>query len=261
MADDVRTILPSGDADVDAEAARTVLALADAILGDGGEVELGDPHTLLTALPTGFAAADAAAAWLRLVPSAEVVRALATLVGDTRSAAVREALSRWAAEHSAPQRSALIEQLLDEQPIPTAWIGEVARHGVDDTLLVDAVVKRVAAAPRHERRGAYVDALLAIGPEGRRAHIKVAKLMLALLERDTKVDFELALRASSALGTDHQHGEKLRQAFDRATQHNGFAIPAKNLSELHRAGIRPKQRSLAESALDMWTSLWGGRRR
>jgi hypothetical protein len=261
LIEDVLSAVPSGDSKFDAEAARTALALGEAASRDGGVVELGDTQTLLAALPDGWRAADAAAAWLRLDPSEGVVRSLATIVGDTRDQSVRDTLSAWAAARSSHERSRLIERLLDEQRIPTSWIAEIARHGTNDEQLVDAVTERIAAASRHERRGAYIDALLALAPDGRRAHIKVAKLMLALLDRNTKVDFELALRAAGVLGTDHQHGEKLRQAFDRATQDTNFAIPAKNLSELQRAGIRPKQRSLTESARDVWASLWGPRRR
>jgi hypothetical protein len=260
MAEEVRAILPTGDPQVDAEAARTLLTLARAAAEDGAAVELGDPDVLLAALGSGSRAAEPAASWLRLGADAKVVIAMAKKLGDTRSAALREALSAWAAEHDESVRTGLVEDLLAEQSIATSWIAEVARHGVDDEFLVDLIAERVAAAARHERRGAYIEALLAVAPDGRAAHTKVAKIMLALLERDTKVDFDLALRAAPALGTDHQHSEKLRQAFDRATQDNSFAIPAKSLSELHRAGVRPKQRSAAETAWDLWSSLWGGKR-
>ena len=58
-----------------------------------------------------------------------------------------------------------------------------------------------------------------------------------------------------------EHGEKLREAFDRATLDTSYAIPAKSLAELQRAGIRPKQRSLADSAVEVFRSLWGGGKR
>lgn len=257
MIAEIRGLIPAGDQAVDAEAARAALALARAAADDGTAIDLGEPQALLTALATGRNPAAAAADWLALDPDPGVVVELARTIGDARIITVRDALSAWAERQDRQTRTAVVMRWLDQTPLPISWIAEVSRHGVDDAQLVAAIARHIEAAGRHERRGAFVDALLAIAPDGRSAHIKVAKIMLALLARDTKVDFEIALRAAGALGTDHQHAEKLREALDRATRDSSRAIPAKSLTELHRAGIRPKQRSLAESALDLWTSFWG----
>jgi hypothetical protein len=257
LIDDVREVIGAADESVDAAAARTLLAIAKAAAPHGLDVDLGDEDVLMAALATGSAGDDAAADWMALDPPVPTVAALARTRGVWISQTLASAVSDWARGRSDEERTELVLALLDT-PARIAFPRNVARHGIADERVVDEIAKLVGDASRHERRAELIDFLLAVEPSGRAAHVKVAKLMLALLERDTRVDFELALRAAPALGVDHQHGEKLKQAFDDATKRNGYQVPTKALEALSTANIRLKQRSIVESGWDAWKALWGG---
>jgi hypothetical protein len=152
-------------------------------------------------------------------------------------------------------------RLLKTAPSLTAWVSKVAYYGVDDVQIVEEVASRITDTPRSAGRGQLVDFVVAVRPSGRVAHVKVAQIMLGLLGRATRVDFDLALRAAPALGTDHQHGEKLRQAFDDVAQRRRFLVPRKAVDALIAANVPLKQRSLKESALNSWKAALGiGRR-
>jgi len=257
LIEEVVAAVPTGSAAVDVEAVRTIVSLAAAGARRDRPVKF-DSAALIAALPYGPRGVSIVRDWLALDPSAETIVQLAVKVRGLHDVALRQSVSDWASRHSERQRTALVDLFLDEAPNLNTWVREIARHGVDDDALVEKVTQAALEAPRHEKRSVLIDFLLAVQPSTRTAHVKVAKLTLALLERGTKVDFDLALRSANALGTDHQHQQKLRDAFDSAAQRKGFRIPAKSLATLQAAGIRPKQRSLAESAMDLWASLFGG---
>lgn len=253
-----RALLSTGDSALDGEVVRTVLALAASVPGPIDVAILGETDTLVAALPTGAAGAAAAGDWLALDPPPGTVAALAKHLWRRPSSDLAQRLDAWAERQDDAARTATLSHLLDVALVHLEWVRRIAAYDIDDLFVVEAASQRVQAASRARDRERLIDFVLAVSPSSSRAHGTVAQLMLWLLKRDTKVDFDLALRTAPALGTDHRHGEKLRSAFERAADKNGFRIPPKALTHLHAAKVRPKQKTVADSALGLFRSFWGG---
>jgi hypothetical protein len=87
----------------------------------------------------------------------------------------------------------------------------------------------------------YVRLLVALRPSEPRAQRKVADLVVWLLDRDTDVDFNVAVETVSALGTDHRSAKRLEAGFRTATD-RGRRIPARSADEFRRANLKlPKK--------------------
>lgn len=256
LGEQVRGLLPTGDGTVDTQAVRTLLVLARAARQQGTEVDLGSEETLLDAITqSGVARNELGALWLSLDPEPGLVVRLATQVGASPTTLMRTGLAEWANRCKTGERTAALAKLLEDAPQLDAYIEPISRHGVDDAALTQDAATRLYAATRADQRQTYVDFIRALVPSDPVAQRTVADIMVSLLQSDTKVDFDLALRAADALGNQHRSADRLREALDGATSRKNFKIPPGRAEALARAGIKPKHRSLSESAQDGWKSI------
>jgi hypothetical protein len=83
---------------------------------------------------------------------------------------------------------------------------------------------------------------MALRPSEPAAQRKIADLVIWLLDRDTDVDFNVAVGTVQALGTDHRSARRLEAAF-RTAADRGRRIPARNEGDFRRANLKLPQKA------------------
>lgn len=113
-------------------------------------------------------------------------------------------------------------------PTPPDYAEEVVAHSIASSAM---------KAPRAEERRAAVDTLLALNPSSAASQAVVGDLIIWLLERKQKVDFDIALAALGALGSKHGMGRKIGDAFRKASESLDKKIPGRDRARFEQARI------------------------
>jgi hypothetical protein len=129
---------------------------------------------------------------------------------------------------------------------------EVTPRPFDEDVVAHAISSEVMQAPRAEERREAVDALLALSPQSAAGQAVVGQLIIWLLGRNQKVDFDIALVAVGALGSNHGMGRKVGDAFRKACDQQARKIPASEKATFDRARVviaqsyfeRPRKKGL-----------------
>lgn len=244
-----KTVTPPAD-ETDAHRLTHALVTLAATAGDGGsQVDLSplDTDRVGNAVTASYRPRhDLLAQWLRLsLAATDVARILAGAAPTSRDA--RDAVSNYAERIGEGERTALVGAVLDSSSEP-AWVEVLAQHGVDDDALTERLASEVEAAATVDERDRSVRLLVALRPGTPRAQRRVADLVIHLLGTGVKGDFNVALRAIDALGTQHRSAERLREAFKSAANDSGFQVPQRAVEGLARARVRLPKKSLTDSA-------------
>jgi hypothetical protein len=105
-----------------------------------------------------------------------------------------------------------------------AAVAATPRNFAEDVVAHDISSEAMQASRAEERRAA-VDALLALSPESAAGQAVVGQLIIWLLGRKQKVDFDIALVAVGTLGSNHRMGRKVGNAFRKACDQQQRKIP------------------------------------
>jgi hypothetical protein len=121
-----------------------------------------------------------------------------------------------------------------------------------EEVVAHAISSEAMQASRAEERRAAVDALLALSPESAAGQAVVGQLIIWLLGRNQKVDFDIGLVAVGALGSNHAMGRRVGDAFRKACDQQQRKIPRSERPKFEQTRIvlaqsyfeRPKKKGL-----------------
>ncbi|MGH3008529.1 MAG: P-loop NTPase fold protein [Gaiellaceae bacterium] len=190
----------------------------------------------------------------RLSP-ADVLK-LIPLIGRSPTPGEAETLREWLTGlSSASQRTEFLTGLTESSGEQLEWIRAAVSTTTRDyaeEVVAHAVASDAMKASRSEERRSAVDKLLALNPSTSASQAVVGELVVWLLERNQKVDFDIALVAVSGLGQSHGMGRKIGDAFRKACEQLGRKIPAGDKPRFEQARIvlaqsyfeRPKKKGL-----------------
>lgn len=147
------------------------------------------------------------------------------------------AYGSWAESLDVKERSEFLLALLDQAGISSACIDAIAAHPIEEEGIIDHLASKVQQASRAEERRDSVSLIVAIRSRVAGAQRKVAELTLGLLGRDTDVDFNVAVAALPALGTEHWSSGRLKRRFRDAADH-GRKVPERAQEDMRRANIK-----------------------
>jgi hypothetical protein len=195
--------------------------------------------------------------WLlraRLSPD-DVLR-LIPLLGRAPRPAETQVLREWLAGLSSDsRRTEFLTGLTETSGKELEWIrAAVSTTSRDyaEEVVAHAVASDAMKASRSEERRSAVNKLLALDPQTPASQAVVGELVVWLLDRNQKVDFDIALVAVSALGSSHGMGRRIGDAFRKACEQLGRKIPAGDKPRFEQARIvlaqsyfeRPKKKGL-----------------
>lgn len=195
--------------------------------------------------------------WLlraRLSPT-DVLK-LVPLLGRAPTPTETDVFREWLARlTSTSQRTEFLTGLAEASGEELEWIrAAVSTTSRDyaEEVVAHAVASDAMKASRFEERRSAVDKLLALDPRTSASQAVVGELVIWLLERHQKVDFDIALVAVSALGSSHGMGRRIGDAFRKACEQLGRKIPAADKPRFEQARIvlaqsyfeRPKKKGL-----------------
>lgn len=253
--------LPEDDAEeVSDQALETRAALLTAARSSGAAVDaemIGTEALLSAASLRTRSSAQAIAMWLRLEPTVEAFLRLADVLEARVPTDVRRASEHWSDHLSTSERSAVSKQVIARPYNAASWIRAVAKYDLDEDAVVSDLFEHLRQAASADRRDELVSALVALDPGDARAQKKVADVILFLLSTGKRVDFDIALRAIPALGTDHRSAERLRGAFRRSADEFDHRVPRGPANALVRSGVRLPQKSLTKGARNLIKSFFG----
>jgi hypothetical protein len=135
--------------------------------------------------------------------------------------------------------------LLD-QPVNPEWVSVAAQYGVDDDRLTVRLASEVANATTAPERERWARLLVALKPGTTKSQRHVADLIIQLLGRNVKADFNVAVTTVGALGPNHRSADPLRRAFVDSTATLGTQVPQKAVEALARVGVRLPKKSMPE---------------
>ena len=210
---------------------------------------------LMIELLAGSERASDLADWYGLGPGFEEGKRLLLALDPQAPTAERNAAASWTRTLTATERTDLLLALLDQSSDIGKWAEAIGAEPLDDVRLVQEISRRIRSAPRGDERAELARSLAAIRPRDPAAQRAVADLIIWLLEQEKRVDFDAAVLAVPAVGTQHRSGQRLSDAFDAAAQ-RGHQVNTRAGSDLEQAGVRLRKRSVPEK---VWDRLRGRR--
>jgi len=234
-----------------------LVALAITGRGAGAQFDVDSSRIVAAMNSTYGGRIDLLVRWLQSGPRPRVVaRVLDSRLSPAGPA--RDAMQRYAESLSDRERTALVMAVVDTSADP-GWVETLSQYGVDDDALARRLIADALDASRVDDRERHVRLLVAVRPGTPRSQRMVADLIISLLERDRRGDFNVAVRAVDALSTQHRSTERLRNAFVRAAADNDFRVPPKGIEALAQVGVRLPKKSVPENALKTLRKLFGGK--
>ncbi len=169
--------------------------------------------------------------------------ALDFIAGIARGPRPREvsAYTAWLQKLQAPARQEVMSTLVnDPSDVNGRWITMFASarpRRYDEEALVRSIISRVKAATRTEERRDFLEPLLWLNPDGAGAQRIVADLVVWLLERTRKGDFESAVILMGALKNRHSSARRIGNRFRSVMDAEGWRIPATSREAFAAAGV------------------------
>lgn len=168
---------------------------------------------------------------------------LGYIAGIARGPRPREvsAYTAWLQKLQGPARQEVMSTLLDD---PTdrngLWIAMFANaqpRRYDEEALVGSIVSRVKAATRANDRRNALKPILWLNPDAPGAQRQLAELVIWLLERKQKGDFESAVILMGALGNRHGAARRIANRFRSVMDSEGWRVPATSRGAFAEAGV------------------------
>jgi hypothetical protein len=230
------------DLDVELVGARTHLAREAELLGEDTEAApYGVPASQVVAAgrhDTG-PAHEVVAAWLGTDPPTLAVEELAEGLERSPRDREAEAFARWLDRlPSDDDRTQVLLDLLTRASC--GWLaapGAAGVRGYSEQVIGHAIADAAMREPRAEERQRVVEAFAALAPKTAAGQGEVANMIIWLLGRNRKSDFEIALELVPALGDEHGMGQKVGRAFRSSADALGRKIPAKHRAAFEAAKI------------------------
>lgn len=244
------------DQDLDVAHARSVLAKRTA----EKDPSVVDHQVLIAAAERdadGFP--DAMAAWLELDPDTAVVRQVIVAEGEVMPAAVEGELGNWAGRLSQADRTALIEAMVALDGDYSDWVDALSGPGIDEKSMTTLVLNLIKGAATTERREELVGTLVALDPQTPAGQKGVADVIVYLLRTGKAVDFQTALAAAPALGTEHRSSERIKKALKKAADDKSHRVSKReDVQAFHDAGIDLPKKTLTDRAKKFGKTILGG---
>ena len=248
----------TGNPDQDLDIAHTRAVLAERT--SEGEASVIDHQILIAAAERdadGFA--DAMAAWLKLDPDTAAVMQVIVGQGAVMPASVETELGNWAGRLSQADRTSLIEAMLALERDYSDWVGTLSGPGTDEKSVTTVVLNLIKGAATTERREQLVGTLVALDPQTPAGQRGVADVMVYLLRTGKAVDFQTALAAAPALGTEHRSSERLKKALKKAADDRSHRVSKReDVQAFHDARIELPKKTLTDRAKKFGKSILGG---
>ena len=217
------------------EALAARLLLARAIRDQGGTVGVSNFGVDEVRVAREAGTADVLDAWLKLDPDTPDVVVLAGELALSATQTEVDAFAAWAHRMAADDRADLINSVVTGSSDGVRWIEKIPPP-IAEERVVDHIAE-LAAAPRSDERDTAVRALNALHPQTPEAQRGAADIVIQLLKRKKKADFETALRALRAVGTGHQSKKRLVDALKATSTALKVKIPKRYLADLRAAGL------------------------
>ena len=191
--------------------------------------------------PGGQRAQSVVVAWMDDAVDEDTVQDIITGVDRSPAPEEADAFRIWFFSlKNADERTDFLIDLASEGGHALDWLGEAIKASPRDyseEVVAHSVVSDAMKPGRAEKRRAAVDALIALNPHNGEAQREVGRLIVWLLGSGQKVDFEIAVVAVRALGTDHGMGRKIGIAFRKQCEHEKKKIPHRQQEFFEAAGI------------------------
>ena len=179
--------------------------------------------------------------WLNAGVAEGTVSAIIHGIARAPSSIEAEALHSWFKEReNADARTEFLTALASGGGKALEWMRVVTarrKRDYSEKVVAHSLVSDAMTATRADERKAAVSGLLALSPRSAEAQRVVGGLIVWLLERDQKVDFEIAISGVQALGSKHAMGRRIGDAFRKACDRDERKIPHRERSAFVDAKI------------------------
>ena len=176
----------------------------------------------------GARAEAALADWFAWSPNAESVVKVITGIARPPRDGERDALRKWFKRATRATRRETISELAgDATETGQAWVAEFvqATRDYDEEQVVREIVVKLMAVGAGKDRVSLIQSLIALSPSIQAAQREVGELVIWLLNKGTKIDFDNAALAVSALGERHRMGRLIASAFRSAASAGDWKVP------------------------------------
>ena len=233
--------------------ARVALALAARQAGAAIDASVVSKAAMVDAANQDSDHGNAAVAdWFCLGPSAESIIDVLVAMQGRSTPALESSAEAWCEEATGSEATALAKRLLDGQQWEGQWLDRLVAGGIEELSLVEYIAEQIREAPQGSRRQELADTLARIRPVDPAAQKAIADLVVWLTGRGKQVDFKAAMRMIPALGTGHRSARRLRDAFQRAAEADGFQLSERAAVQLAEAGVKVPKKAVKKG---VWGSV------
>ena len=230
--------------DRSASALRIRVELAHVVKSRGSPRFREDPFAVATELivqAANHGHADAAVSqWFGLAPAPAAIRRALRAARHRRPlpGEFEAGLQDWTATATAPQRTALIRDLVSWDEDTSSWIAAVASREITETTPLSDVRKAIRRARNQTARLTLARKAAALVPETTTGRKNLADLIVWLLgSKRPKADIEVAVAAAAGVQADEEISRRLSAAFKRACRRHGRKLTKQEARTISGAGI------------------------